>query len=490
MTNIYPMLRYMTLATLAVAALCAGCDLGEDEDRDEEEEYVDSGVYIAIPDDAFRTQLFKMGVDYNNDGRISTSEAARWKEINIIDCDDIRSLEGLEHFTGLTVLTVKGRIEYDPEADETYRYGQIKEVDLSHNGELRSLDLSGNRISELHLSDCPKLQSVNCDFNDLETIDLRGLEALVSFYCYRNPLHTLTLGSHPLLTQLVCFYCQLKAVDLSGCPALYNLVLMGPLATLDLSECKQLGMLELYLTQIEKLDLRAQHNLNTFICMGNEMLTEIEGIEGNTGLKNISIAVNQKLTGILNFDSMADLENVSIDDNGFTELIVRNCAALKEVYCMTNPFTRAEVSACPQLASLTVSSKVGLETMTLSGLPSLKQLLCIESQLIELDLSEMPALQVLGCSGNNLMNLDLSTQNQLVELMCSNNRIQSLDLSKCTALEVLDCGNNDLRTLDIRACAANFWIECRDNDLLATIRCRADQLLDGYFPEGTQIVHD
>lgn len=480
----------MILATLAAASLCAGCDMDGDEndDEDPDEEYVDSGVYIDIPDEVFRSRLLEMEVDYNHDGAISTSEAARWKKIEIPDCSDIQSLQGIEYFTGLTELTVTGEAGIDPEGG-VHVTGQIRTVDLTRNTDLELLDVRGNRISDLDLSACTRLRTLVCDFNELTRLDLSELSERTSVDCFHNPLREISLGSHPRLRQLSCYYCCLEQIDLTGCPALYYLVLMGPIPSLDLSACGELRMLELYTTKLESLDLAAQRNLTALIGKWNEHLTEIRHLGQNKGLRDLQLAENRQLTGMLHFEGYADLEHILVDDNALTELVVHDCGVLEEVYCMANPLTRFEVTECPQLLRLTVSLGPDRQgAFRFGGLPRLAQFDCIGNQLTRLDLSEMPALESLCCANNNLTSLDLSHQAQLVYLSCDLNPLEQLDLAHCPSLDVVTFYQTPIRTLDVSACADVFSVNCERDDPLTTIYCREGQVIEGWYPEQTQIV--
>ena len=160
------MRRLSILATLAVAALYVGCTPGDDKDKEEEEEeYVDSGVFIEIPDDAFRARLFEHGIDLNNDGKISTSEAERCKSIILDDCEGIRSLEGIEYFTALEELTVQGTHAF-PETP----CGLLERLDLSRNTKLRYLNCSYNRLKFLDVTACTQLEQLDCTQNELTEI--------------------------------------------------------------------------------------------------------------------------------------------------------------------------------------------------------------------------------------------------------------------------------------------------------------------------------
>ncbi len=90
------------------------------------------------------------------------------------------------------------------------------------------------------------------------------------------------------------------------------------------------------------------------------------------------------------------------------------------------------------------ASLEGLEYFT-----DLESLFCDNKRLQSLDLSGNPSLHILHCSGNMLTSLNLVGNTALEELLCSANQLDSLDLSHNTALRVLDCSYNPLTELDV-----------------------------------------
>ena len=186
------MRRLSILATLAVAALYVGCTPGDDKDKEgeEEEEYVDSGVFIEIPDDVFRARLFETGIDYNGDGKISTSEAERCKSIILDECEGIRSLEGIEYFTALEELTVQGTHTF-PETP----CGLLERLDLSRNTKLRYLNCSYNRLKSLDVTACTQLEQLDCTQNELTELDLSRSAELEQLHCCGNRLEMLDVSA-------------------------------------------------------------------------------------------------------------------------------------------------------------------------------------------------------------------------------------------------------------------------------------------------------
>lgn len=105
---------------------------------------------IVIKDPNFKAALLATGnnrgsVDTNGNGKISVSEAKAVQALRVSSAD-ISSLDGIEHFTNVTVLEAKGN--------------KLKTVYLDKLIALKQLDLTGNQLEgTVDLSKLPNLQN-------------------------------------------------------------------------------------------------------------------------------------------------------------------------------------------------------------------------------------------------------------------------------------------------------------------------------------------
>jgi len=105
---------------------------------------------IVINDPKFKAALLATGnnggsVDTNGNGKISASEARAVQALRVSNAD-ISSLDGIEHFTNVTVLEAKGN--------------KLKTVYLDKLVSLKQLDLTGNQLEgTIDLSKLPNLQN-------------------------------------------------------------------------------------------------------------------------------------------------------------------------------------------------------------------------------------------------------------------------------------------------------------------------------------------
>ena len=89
---------------------------------------------------------------------------------------------------------------------------------------LKTLGLSGNKLTSLDLTNCTGLTELYCSGNRIETLNVSGRPQLFMLVCFDNHLTTLNLSGCSALQMLDCSINYLTTLNLSGCTALTNLV--------------------------------------------------------------------------------------------------------------------------------------------------------------------------------------------------------------------------------------------------------------------------
>lgn len=327
-----------------------------------------------FPDEAFRTYLAEK-VDKDGDNVLSSWERSGVSQMSCTS-RDIASLEGVQYFTGLTVLVC-----YD------------------------------NQLTELNVSSCPRLVMLNCGGNRLTELDVSGNPQLESLDCSSNPLTRLTLGSQENLTELYCCADRLTGLDLSGCPQLKELAVADtPLTSLNVSVCPNLTVLECQRAQLTALDVRANKSLQRLVCYNNQ-LTELD-VSQNPELNNLQCDSNQ-LTR-LDVGANPNLSYLTCHNNQLTALDVSQNLKLNYLGCTDNQLTEVDVSLQPGLGQLLVSGNP-ITKLDVSRNPELYLLWCENTPLTSLDLSANPKMRNLHFSGSPLLRLDLAPGTQLRE---------------------------------------------------------------------------
>ena len=134
-----------------------------------------------------------------------------FKVHNSNDQPPVRSLAGIEYFTGLVRLRVVNCqiTELNMTMLKQLKYlnvhscANLKTIDVRGMEQLEILSCHFNGLTELKLS-CSSLTSLNCSENQLSELDLSDCPALEQMYCDSNNLQTLDVRSCPKLNMLLC----------------------------------------------------------------------------------------------------------------------------------------------------------------------------------------------------------------------------------------------------------------------------------------------
>ena len=210
----------------------------------------ESGVY-EYPD--FEDSSFKSWVlynspaaDYNDNGKVDASEAAKVTELNI--SSNYTSLKGIECFYNLKKVTISAT-------------ANLTALDLSKNKKLEQLTISKSYGTQTVLA------TINLsDLHALKTISIGGMTAV----------ETLTLGNAPALTGVHAYNTALTALDVTGCPALESISCYGAkIASLDLSKNAKLSTASVGCTTLASLTLPEEPVLAS-LSIDNALFTELD----------------------------------------------------------------------------------------------------------------------------------------------------------------------------------------------------------------------
>ena len=347
--------------------------------------------------------LMLSNCDFNGDGRISESEAARVTELDVAytesdaeNREHITSLKGIKQFKNLKYLYCENNL--------------IKTLDLSGMEKLELVDCYYNEMVSLNVSNCPSLKWVYCYSNNiselnisgsnnliilqayknnLKSIDVSGLKELVYFDVLMNELREVNFSNCPKLTVAAVGGNKLISLNLEGLPSLYTLgCYENNIASLDVSKLAKLEMLECYTNNIATLDLSANTELTTLTCQQN-MLTSLN-IDNCKKLTKIDCH-NNFLEGEADFSSFTALKKLYCGGNRYTSIGVNGCLLLEELSCENTQITALEVSSLSLLTSLIAndcliskmdcSNNLNLQTLYLQGNP-LTELVLADGQRI------------------------------------------------------------------------------------------------------------
>jgi len=340
-------------------------------------------VVEIIEDEAFKKYCLFEFDKTPKDGKLSLQEIQNAAKITITG-SNIRSLAGIEYFTGLKELYCAGN--------------NLQSLNLSKNKKMLKLDCSKNPINDLDVSELTELTDLYIDDTNIRTIDVSKNAKLYWLAASGNQMTNIDVSNNMELTIFECNVNQLEAIDLKKNTKLQYLHCTG--------------------NKIKTLDLTSNKALERLWC-NNNLLTGID-VAQNTELQNISCA-----------------------ENSITNLILKNNTKLSQLYCDANQLGTLDVSANTQLTDMRCTSNK-LSNLDVSKNKALTTLYCSYNMIGSLDVTQNTSLQRLECDQNNLATLDVSMNTELIELYCDGNRFTALNLSKNTKLTDFRCTDNHL----------------------------------------------
>ncbi|MDR0303513.1 MAG: InlB B-repeat-containing protein, partial [Chitinispirillales bacterium] len=155
-------------------------------------------ITAKFTDPNFRTEVYKaIG---RSSGIIYDSDVSGIIDFNV-NYKDIKSLSGIEYFTGLKILHCA--------------YNQLTELDVSKNTELLSFYCEVNQLTELDVSNNTKLIHFYCHYNQLTELDVSKNTKLLELGVPNNQLTTLDVSNNTELWFLHIAENRITAIDLS-----------------------------------------------------------------------------------------------------------------------------------------------------------------------------------------------------------------------------------------------------------------------------------
>ncbi len=155
---------------------------------------------VRIPDAKFRERLIALGYDANDDERIQENEIADvrildLRGLGLVNLEGIRAFKNLEDLDAsrnpdLTTVDVSGmarlrelNLNLNTKLAELKVNGAVSLAGIyAMNARVRSLDLTGNRVSSLDLTPSLQLQTVVLTDNPVTGIKVRGLSKLKALF--------------------------------------------------------------------------------------------------------------------------------------------------------------------------------------------------------------------------------------------------------------------------------------------------------------------
>lgn len=429
-----------------------------------------------FPDANFRNALLYL---YPK-GYMTSTECNSRKQLYLSD-KGISNLEGILNFPNLTLLECNNNfLTYIP----TLYYG-LKELYLANNlitsvnnppNSLEILDLKNNKISS---------SVVLTGYNYLKNLDLSGNTSLPSVDCSSNVLTSLRVEGCSAMTYLKCSNNKLTGLYMTNCTQLQKLYCNNnELSYLgNMGYCTSLTELYCNYNQLTSLSLSDCSALNYLNCEHNK-LTSLS-IAYNTALKTVYASHNQ-ISSVASFSSgnKATLEILGLNDNKLTSFTAQNFTKLWALGLADNPnLTTVTVTNNSVLKSFSVGNCTALTTLICNnnvltsgnsssgfyfgGSNAIKYFKCNNNQLTSLNVSSLNDLTELNCGVNKIGSLDVSNKTKLTRLEAHYNQLTSLNVQGCSSLNLLMLESNKLSSLSVEGCNALRFIQCCLNKINA-----------------------
>lgn len=301
-----------------------------------------SGFVVTLGDASFSDYCLE-NFDLDGNGKLTADEAAQVEMIELWmtypGAPVIRSLAGLEYFTGLTYL-------------DCVDCRALTQVDVTSNRNLEYLSFFGSRLTSLDLSCNPRLDYLNVSW---------------------NPLETLNLSANPELRYLSCVKTQVTDMDLTANNKLYEARFSGSkLKNVKFGEGTAIEMFYCDSCQVSGLDVSACTNLKTLDCTGNTM-------------QELDVARNTKLVALI------------CDGNRLSALDVSHNPVLNSLTCSKNKLTSLSVAQNPVLRNLVCGDNL-FATLDVSANTGLRILDIDKSEIKQIDISKCTQLEIFFAS--------------------------------------------------------------------------------------------
>ena len=143
----------------------------------------------------------ELSTNYNVLTYVNISGNNKLKNINLSN-NIINMIDGLDNNTELLEFRMSNN--------------QLKNINVSSNKDLRSLDLSGNKLSNIDLSNNEELIELNLSNNKFRNIDVTNNSKLTKLLINENGLSTINVDNNNELEELSASYNNLKEVIIGG----------------------------------------------------------------------------------------------------------------------------------------------------------------------------------------------------------------------------------------------------------------------------------
>lgn len=330
-------------------------------------------------EDNFPDPVFREIVSTAMSGKTEfTAEEAEQFDTNLHVSGNVFSMKGIEFFTNLTYLNVWDCYvnEFDFSNNKRLTFLRIidmnsifdsidvsqltnletlwiegcglKNIDLSNNLALKSLQLSNNQLDGVIIN-LPALESFDCDSNNLTNLVIESAANLMGISCSKNYLSEIDLDSFTLLENIDVSSNRLSDVSFQNNSLLQKINCSNNLiSSIHLGNLKDLSILNVSNNFLSEIDIKNCTNVIELNLSKNK-LSELN-LSGLGRITNIDCSDNELESLILPLSQF--LQNLTITNNEITSLDLSNKIGLVELYAGNNLLSELNLNKSPNLERL------------------------------------------------------------------------------------------------------------------------------------------
>ncbi|WP_426484432.1 T9SS type A sorting domain-containing protein [Flavobacterium sp. 2] len=339
--------------------------------------------------------------------------------------------------------------------DKDGKNGKIVTAFISN---LTSLDLSNSSITDLTgIKDFTALTTLTVSGNQLVNLDLSNNKNLKVLNCSNNQLASLDVSKNTLLTDFYCNNNLLKTLNIKNGKN-------TKLVNFDFRNNPNLTCIEVDVVSYATTNWSAKKDPATTFEIFCGDYTLIPDYAFETSLINKGIDIDGRNGKVLT-SSISGLTKLDVSNTSISNLKgIQDFKSLINLSCYNSKITALDLSQNTQLETLNCSGNL-LTTLNVTNNKKLLSLNFNTNSLANIDLSQNILLQSLDCSSNLIAVLDISQNTALTSLKCNTNKLTALDISKNTSISVLNCYGNKITNLDLTLQKGLTNINCSSNAL-------------------------
>ncbi|MEO6284286.1 MAG: hypothetical protein ABIN80_21830 [Dyadobacter sp.] len=347
--------------------------------KDQEIPAVADKTFAVDPE--FEKELFRRHIDNILNGVIRDADVKNIKELSLQGISAIKSLKGIEHFENLTSLTI-----FDVKIDslDLSKNTKLEYLFCKTIG----AEGGTSSLVYLNVKNCRALKFLNCSDNLLSELDVSGNPALtyLAFSTNRN-IKEIDLSANVALDTLECAVYNLTKLDVSKNVRLRSINCQSvSINSLDFSMLPDLKALDVRSSSVSEIKFKNAGLLEELLITGSKVtfadpavFSKIHTLHFGSGQfsTNLSSLPELRILNLYNIKATAidlsgnkNLETILLYECAFNELNLANNTKLKELSLYTLPNLKAlDLSRAVDLTFFGSLLNKALKTICVSKIP-------------------------------------------------------------------------------------------------------------------------